>query len=123
MTVFDATTLQHLVDDDSGSSFVLDLARTYRRMLPTRVSRTVVAVMTFDAEDALDTVLSLKVSSTMTGALELADLAATIEADLRAGDLRRAHARVDLLAPAAERADAAIGAWLATVTPRPTAAV
>lgn len=114
MTVFDPSTLHQLVDDARARSFALDLAGTFRRMLDLRVQRVVSAVVVADVDEAMDAILSLKVSSTMTGARELAELATYLEADLRAGDLPAARARVCALPDAAQRAGTAIDAYLAS---------
>ncbi len=63
----------------------------------------------------MDAVLSLKVSATMTGARELAELASFIETDLRNLDLPAARSQALMLPAAAQRAGAAIDAYLARV--------
>ena len=89
MTVFDPSTLHRLLDDGSGRTFVLDLAANYRRILPQRVARLVRAVATDDVDETLEAALSLKVSSAMCGAHELAEAARVIEDDVRRGDVTR----------------------------------
>lgn len=116
MTVFDPSTLHQLVDNAAERPFVLELAATFRRMLQPRVERVVAAVLASDADEAMDAVLSLKVSATMTGAGELAELAAYIESDLRSLDLPSARAQALMLTSAAHRAEAAIDAYLARTT-------
>ncbi len=118
MTVFDPSTLHQLVDDPRQRSFVLELAGTFRRMLQARVERVVTAVLAFEADpdESMDAVLSLKVSATMTGARELAELASYLEAALRTLDLPAARAQVRMLPPAADRAGVAIDAYLAGVS-------
>ncbi|WP_170286200.1 Hpt domain-containing protein [Nocardioides rubriscoriae] len=113
MTAFDPSRLLDLVDDASQRPFVLELARTYRRMLEPRVARVLASVGAGDVDEAMDAVLSLKVSSTMTGADELSGLAAHLETDLRRGDLRSAGAQALLLPDAAQRAATAIDTYLA----------
>lgn len=115
MTVFEPSTLHQLVDDAESRPFVLGLARTYLRLLDRRVTRLSTAVHHGDVVTAMDAALSLKVSSTMTGAVMLADLAVGIERDLRFGDLRSARSRATLLQAAAERTDAAVTAYLQDV--------
>ncbi|MEO9325333.1 Hpt domain-containing protein [Nocardioides sp. C4-1] len=112
MTVFDPSTLHQLVDDVHDRPFVLELVATFRRMLAQRVDRVVAAVNGADPDEAMDAVLSLKVSSTMTGASELAEAATCIEASLRTYDLPRARSSALLLPAAAERAGAAIDSYL-----------
>ena len=116
MTAFDPSRLYELVDDAHQRPFVLELVGTYRRMLGTRVERVVTAVVTSDVDDAMDAVLSLKVSSTMTGACELAEIASLLEADLRSDDLPSARTQTLLLPDATQRATMAIDAYLARVS-------
>jgi HPt (histidine-containing phosphotransfer) domain-containing protein len=116
MTVFDPSTLHQLVDDPSGRCFVLELAGTFRRMLETRVDRVVSSILVPDHDESMDAVLSLKVSATMTGARELAELASSIETDLRHVDLPAARSRALMLPAAAHRAGAAIDAYLVRVS-------
>ncbi|MDO9458427.1 Hpt domain-containing protein [Nocardioides sp.] len=113
MTVFDPSTLHQLVDDAEGRPFLLELAGTYRRMLMPRVERVVTAVVTSDYDEAMDAVLSLKVSATMTGTRELAELASYIEVDIRSGDLPAARSQAMMLPAAAQRAQEAIASYLA----------
>lgn len=113
MTVFDPSTLHQLVDDAAERAFVLDLARTFRRMLDARVDRVIRGVAGDDPDEAMDAVLSLKVSATMTGARELSYLAAGVETELRRRDLVAARLGASLLPAAAMRVEAAIDAYLA----------
>jgi HPt (histidine-containing phosphotransfer) domain-containing protein len=112
MTVFDPTALHHLVDDARERSFVLEMLGTFRRMLERRVGRVVAAVLAADIDEGMDAVLSLKVSATMTGARELAELASYIEAHLRTSDFPSAHAHASTLLAASHRAQVAIDAYL-----------
>lgn len=117
MTVFDPNTLLDLVDDDDAQPFALDLARTYQRMLGQRVSRVVQAVGDaphVDLVDSLDAVLSLKVSSAMTGVEDLAAMARSIEDSIRCGDIGRAREYAARLPRAAASADRALSEYLAT---------
>ena len=102
MTVFDPNTLLELVDDEQAQPFALNLARTYQRLLGQRVSRVVAAVgdaPNVDLVDSLDAILSLKVSSAMTGVEDLAVLARSIEVSIRCGDLGRAREEAGPTAP------------------------
>lgn len=112
MTVFDPSTLHRLLDDGSGRTFVLDLAANYRRILPQRVARLVRAVATDDVDETLEAALSLKVSSAMCGAHELAEAARVIEDDVRRGDGPAARSHASLVPAAADRASMAIEAYL-----------
>lgn len=116
MTVFDPSTLHLLVDDVRERPFVLELVSTFRRMLDARVDRVVSAVLAPDPDEAMDAVLSLKVSATMTGARELAELASHIEVVLRVPDLPAARSQALMLQAAAHRAAAAIDAYLLRVS-------
>jgi len=117
MTVFDPNTLLDLVDDEEGQPFALDLARTYQRLLDQRVSRVVAAVGDaphVDLVDSLDAVLSLKVSSAMTGVEDLAAMARAIEDSIRCGDIDRAREYAARLPRAAATADQALREYLTT---------
>ncbi|WP_137292671.1 Hpt domain-containing protein [Nocardioides dongxiaopingii] len=114
-TPFDPATLHLLVDDVREQPFVLDLVGTYRSMLRPRVTRVVDAVLAADLECAMDAVLSLKVSSTMTGAQELAEMAGVVETHLRRDELADARAEALLLPPAATRAEEAITRYVVSV--------
>lgn len=110
MTVFDARTLQHLVEVTDSPDFVAGLVTTYRNLLDRRVERIIETVGRGDVEAALDAARSLKGGSLMTGAVELAGLATLIESDLRAGDLAASRSRLALLEPAAVRVSRALDA-------------
>ncbi len=115
MTVFDPNTLLDLVDDEEAQPFALDLARTYQRLLGHRVSRVVAAVgdaPEVDLVDSLDAILSLKVSSAMTGVEDLAAMACSIEESIRCGDLGRAREEAARLPRAANQADRALSDFL-----------
>ncbi|WP_134767616.1 hypothetical protein [Nocardioides sp. 1609] len=107
-TAFDPATLHLLADDARGRSFVLDLVGTFRAMLHARVTRVVDGVLAADRAGSMDAVLSLKVSSTMTGAHQLAEIAGSVEGHLRRDDLPAARTEALLLPAAAARAEAAI---------------
>ena len=109
---FDEGALRRLSHDLEDHAFVSVFAARYLEMLPTRVLRINNALHTADVEAALDATLSLKVSSTTVGTFELADLALTIEDNVRRLDVRAARATATQLPPAAVRADAALVAYL-----------
>lgn len=108
MTRFEPSRLVGMVDGPDAEEFAHELVRTYQRLLGQRVSRLVDAVLSSDVDVALDAVLSLKVSSTMVGAIDLAELASFIETDVRGGDLPSARSQALLLQPVAERTSLAI---------------
>ncbi|CAN5347784.1 hypothetical protein BH11ACT8_BH11ACT8_20340 [soil metagenome] len=116
--VFDPSTLHRLIDDTDSRSFVLDLVGTYRRMLQPRIERIADRVAAVDVEDALDAARSLRGSSLMIGAFELAGLAARIERALHDLDLPAARAGVAPLSAAAARADEALSEFVSHVGSR-----
>ena len=111
--VFDPGALVSLTGHAGDEEFALVLASRYLRLLPERVRRVHAALHAGDHDEAMDAVLSLKVSSNTLGAHELAIIGATIERHLRRIDLPGAHTAADDLAPAAERLAAEIAAYLA----------
>lgn len=112
--VLDVEVLARLAQDLEDREFTSAFARRYCGMLTSRIERITTAVLDADLATALDSTLSLKVSSTSVGTHELAHIAHTIEIDLRAHDLERAHAKTHLLRPAARRAEEALTAYLST---------
>ena len=109
----DATALAELADD-SSREIATRFAARYTEMLPQRIDKVLVSVRAEDAETALESVLSLKVSSRTVGTSELADLAATLESSVMARDWVRAHAVCAGLGAAADRAEGALADHLAT---------
>ena len=110
--VFDASAVRRLEADTQSRAFVRSLVDTYCRMLGTRVDRIVEAVAVPDPDSALDAAHSLRVSSVMTGAVELAELSSDVVDAVRAGDLSAARETADLLPDAADRAREALGSYL-----------
>ncbi|GAB6987634.1 hypothetical protein [Nocardioides pyridinolyticus] len=114
--VFDAAAVGSLTGHPDDAAFAMVFVTGYRRLLPERVRRIALAVRADDCmddpADALDAVLSLKVASSTVGTGELGALAALVETHLRAGDCAAAVAAANLLPPAADRADGALGAFL-----------
>ena len=111
--VFDARALVSLTGHASDEEFALVLAGRYRRLLPERVRRLLAALHAEDHDEAMDAVLSLKVSSDTLGAHELATVGAAIERRLRMVDLPGAHTAAADLAPAVERLERELEAYLA----------
>lgn len=105
MQVLDTSVLDQLATDLADAGFVCTFAGKYRAMLPGRVGRVCRALSACDVDDAMDAVLSLRVSSTAVGAEELATISGRLEADLRCGELRTALTRSAHLGAAARRAD------------------
>lgn len=111
MQVLDRHVLAQLADDLADQAFAQSFAERYRSMLPKRVSRVSRALTARDVDEAMDAVLSLRVSSSAVGAEELATLARRIEADLRCGQLEQAQKRCGHLGPAAARADVELATY------------
>ncbi|WP_193614787.1 hypothetical protein [Nocardioides lijunqiniae] len=111
----DATCLERLAHDVSSLPFVVAFVERYDRLLPGRVRRVVGFVTDGDLEQALDAILSLRVSSSFVGALELVELACRVEDHLRTGDLAGARLRAGLIDEAAHRTQAALAAYVAGV--------
>ncbi|WP_323794477.1 Hpt domain-containing protein [Nocardioides sp.] len=112
MTVFDVSALRRLEGDTQSPEFVHSLVGTYRRMLDDRVTRILEALEQADSDRALDAAHSLRVSSIMTGLVEIADVATGVADALRAADLGSARKAGSSLRAAAERAAAALTAYL-----------
>ena len=111
--VFDPSAVAALTGDVGDDAFAPVFVGKFRALLPERVRRIAITLGSDDVDDALDAVLSLKVSACAVGAGELCRIGRTLEAHLRHLDLARARlVAVDLTA-AADRADAALGAYLA----------
>jgi HPt (histidine-containing phosphotransfer) domain-containing protein len=110
--VLDESALTRLAIAVEDHAFTLQFVGRYREMLAGRVTRVLEAVREDDADTALDSVLSLKVSSTTAGLRELADLARLIEGKIRLLDPIAARAAAARLEAAALRADAALAAYL-----------
>jgi HPt (histidine-containing phosphotransfer) domain-containing protein len=111
--VFDADAVARLAGGVDDAAFAAVFVATYRRLLPGRVGRIATALAEADLDTAIDATLSLKVSSATLGAEELCRLALALEARLRRADLAGANVAAAGLPAAAERADRALGAYLA----------
>ncbi|WP_296605123.1 Hpt domain-containing protein [Nocardioides sp.] len=111
--VFDPGALVSLTGHADDEEFALVLAGRYLRLLPERVRRVHAALHADDPDEAMDAVLSLKVSSNTVGAHEIATIGAAIERHLRRVDLPGAHRAAGDLPPAAERLAREISAYLA----------
>lgn len=111
--VFDDAAVVRLSGDAGDPAFASVFVDKFRGLLPLRVHRIVSTLRAGDQDDALDAVLSLKVSSCLIGAGELCLLGRTIEAHLRRFDLGAARLAASALTAAAIRADEALDAFLA----------
>ena len=112
MSTFDPRDLDRLASDVSHWPFMVSFAEKYRRLLPRRVARILAATEEGDVDAAMDATLSLRVASSIVGALELVEMAQYVEGRLRGGDLVGAYARARLLPDAAQRADLALASYL-----------
>ena len=111
--VFDPAAVSSLTGHPDDGAFAVVLVTRFRGLLPERVRRIAAALAADEADDAMDAVLSLKVASSTVGAHELAGIAARLERLLRRGDLGQAVLVETTLAGAVQRADHALGAYLA----------
>lgn len=109
---FDVAVLQRLASDLEDEGFAAVFARRYRRMLPGRLERIARSLDEGDEDRALDATLSLKVSCLGVGACQLAELASSIEGDVRRHNLEAARAAARHLAAVAERTDHALQIYL-----------
>ncbi len=110
--MLDTDVLTRLAVDVDDQAFVVGFVAKYRGLLDTRIRRITDALAAADIAAAMEAVLSLKVSSTTVGAHELAELAATLEREVRAGEMAVARLRSTALPAAAARADRALAAYL-----------
>ncbi len=77
--VLQLQSLAGLDEETQNDNAVHRFVSTFRAMLPGRVSRIVSAVRARDADTAMDAVLSLKVTSSMIGALRMEQLCRCVE--------------------------------------------
>lgn len=82
----DPVVLQDLEDELGQPELVTNFAKDYVGLWETRERRLIASLANQDRAAALDAVISLKVSSTMVGALRLAGLAQALESAVRRGD-------------------------------------
>ncbi|KRE76735.1 hypothetical protein ASG79_17695 [Arthrobacter sp. Soil761] len=87
MPLVDPVVLQDLEDELGQPDLVTNFAKDYVRLWEQRERRLIASLANQDRAAALDAVISLKVSSTMVGALRLAGLAQALESAVRRGDL------------------------------------
>ena len=102
-TVFDPRALDRLGLDAADRAFAGVFAQKYRDLLASRISRIEEGLRTFDLTSAMDATLSLKVSSSTVGAVELAATAERIERAVRRQDLTAARREADSLPESARR--------------------
>src|SRR3546814_57725 len=99
--------------DDLDPDYAVFYAGQWREMLPSRLERVSTAVDARDFDAAMDSVLSLKVSSASVGASDLSDAAAFIEAAVREGSWETADSLVAMLPQVAERSQQELVSCLA----------
>ena len=85
--VFDPSAVAALTGDVGDDAFAPVFVGKFRALLPERVRRIAITLGSDDVDDALDAVLSLKVSACAVGAGELCRIGRTLEAHLRHLDL------------------------------------
>ncbi|MDQ0800088.1 Hpt domain-containing protein [Arthrobacter sp. SLBN-112] len=100
LPVLDPRCLGVLGEELESLSGALAFMASYLDLLPDRLASVCAAVRTADEDTAMDRALSLKVTSSMVGALQLAALAGTMEALVCRGDWPGAEPLLDVLAPA-----------------------
>ncbi|MDQ1623508.1 MAG: histidine phosphotransfer protein HptB [Actinomycetota bacterium] len=83
--LLDPSVLDVLGAEIECPSATADFLRTYLELLPNRLKRIASAVEDQDLERALEAVLSLKVTSTMVGALRMEQQCRDLELELRGG--------------------------------------
>ena len=101
--VLDDERLARFCDECGDEAFAAQHLQRYGRMLPERVCAVVHRVAERRLDPALDRVLSLRTSSQLVGASELAALAARIEQQLLDGCWTGAEETGHELGPAADR--------------------
>lgn len=102
----DPAALQDLGTQLDSPSAAKGFARDYAKMWDRRYSCLASALGRRDQAGSLEAVLSLRTSSEMVGGVQLAGLAAELEAAIRAGDMDRARS---LLAEVAESGSDTVG--------------
>lgn len=100
LPVLDPQRVRHLGEELDSPAGAHEFLGAYLEMLPDRLAKVSNAVCAADDETAMDRALSLKVTSTMVGALQLAALAEAMEALVCRGDWVAAEPLLDVLAPA-----------------------
>lgn len=105
--IFHPGALLDIADHMDGPTVPRQYALTFLEMLQTRINRILATIGNNDAMDAMDAVLSLKVSSHMVGALSMESICAGLERNILNNDMAAAahNARVlpdtiDILATA-----------------------
>lgn len=86
--MLDPTALRDLEEQLGGPEIVFAFARDYARLWIQRHQNIASAVKRADRDQALDAVISLKVTSAMAGGTRITRLAEALEALIRAGDFR-----------------------------------
>ncbi|VXB78948.1 conserved hypothetical protein [Arthrobacter sp. 9AX] len=101
LPVLDLECIRDLGEDLGNPAAARDFLATYLELLPARLVAVMSTVSVRDSNAAMDRVISLKVSSSMAGALRLSALSAELELMVRAAAWRSADAALALLAEAA----------------------
>ena len=101
LPVLDPRCITDLGEELESLPGALDFLSSYLELLPDRLGAISAAVRAADGDAAMDRALSLKVTSTMVGAVQLAALAEALEPPVRGGDWLTLDAMLHVLAPAA----------------------
>ena len=112
VTVLSENVLDVLGDSLGDKQIGRVMAEKYRALLPGRIERLTTAMAEDDMDTALDAVKSLRVSSVMVGALELAELATLMEAEIGQGSIGTAAVLAPTLPAAGQRAATALTTYL-----------
>jgi len=113
LVVLDESVLVKLAADLGDAAYPPHFAGIYLDMLPGRVRRVEEAVLADDPVAAMDAALSLRVSSTSVGLVELAGVAAVVEDAVRREDRSAQLSGIAPLASTARRGAEVLRAMLA----------
>ena len=108
--VFDGAVAEQLADELGEREAVGRITRRYREALPGRVRRLSRACGAMDAEQAMDAVLSLKVTSATVGASAMSGVAGLVEKAVAERDWSAALGALSVVAGLAPGTDEALAA-------------
>ncbi len=117
--LFDVAVADLLADELGSREVVGRITRRYREALPGRVRRLSRACGAMDAEQAMDAVLCLKVTSATIGASAMSGVAGLVEQAVIEGDWSAALGGVSVVAGLATGTDEALAETLTTETHEP----
>lgn len=111
LPVLDPKSLADLGEELDSMPMAVAFLGDYLELLPERLASVSAAIRSADRAAALDRAISLKITSTMVGAMQLAALAEAMEPLVCAGDWTALDRLLQVLAPAAtavQKAGAAV---------------